>query len=288
MLFLGGKVVVLSQWDSATALDLIKRETVTSISGATPMMIRELVGSPRAADTLSSLRSIGIHGVSLVPGLLSEISTRLPHVTVSTGYGLTETNGTICAISGAQLTERPTSCGRPLPTVDVRIKPSERAENGSAGELWVRGAMLMQGYCGPSAEQSSLIAREWFPTGDFGFIDADGFVHVTDRAAHVIVCDGHTISCSAIERSLLESGLVKDVAIFGGPEFHHGKRLVVIAVAQGERAYSEQLIVNQTAAMTHRDWLAPHIIWIPQLPHTATGKIDRHRLRQDLLARRAG
>jgi acyl-CoA synthetase (AMP-forming)/AMP-acid ligase II len=279
MLFLGGKVIALPDWDPNTVPALIKREAVTSIAGATPAMIRELILSDRAPDTLSSLRSVGMHGVSLVPGLLAEIGSRLPYVAVNTSYGMTETNGAICAISGAQLTQRPTSGGRPLPTVDIRIKQNDRVGHGPAGELLVRGPMLMQGYCGQSVDDSSPIAREWFSTGDFGFIDGDGFVHVTDRTAHVIVCEGHIISCGAVEKSLLDSALVKDVAVFGGPELHHGNRLVVIAVPNGDSSQSEQLILERTATVTHSDLLEPHIILIKELPHTATGKIDRRQLK---------
>jgi acyl-CoA synthetase (AMP-forming)/AMP-acid ligase II len=287
MLFLGGKIVVPSEWDPGTALALIKREAVTSISGATPAMLRELISNSRAAHMLGSLRWIGIHGVSLVPSLLSEIVLRLPHVTVSTGYGMTETNGTICAISGAQLTQRPTSSGRPLPTVDIRIEQSEDMKNdGPPGEILVRGAMLMQGYCGQSVYDSSAIASEWFPTGDLGFMDADGFVHVTDRAAHIIVCDGHRISCGAIERSLLNSDLVKDVVVIDGQDLHHGNRLVVIAVPHEGKTCQEKPILERTAALTHADLLEPHLIWVKTLPHTPTGKIDGRQLKQHLIAHR--
>lgn len=286
MLFLGGKVVALQDWSPNTALGLIEREAVTSIAGATPAMIRQLISSNWAPEMLRSLRSIGIYGVSLVPNLLAEMGSRLPDVTVSTGYGLTETNGTICAISGARLTQRPTSSGKPLPTVDIRIKPGGHGGSELAGEILLRGPMLMQGYCGLPGDTPSSTAGEWFSTGDFGFIDGEGFVHVTDRAAQVVVFEGRIISCGAVATSLLDSRLVKDVAVFDGDELHERSRLVVVAVPNGDSAQSEQLIREKTATITLMDLLEPNIILIDELPHTVTGKIDRRQLKRQLSARR--
>jgi acyl-CoA synthetase (AMP-forming)/AMP-acid ligase II len=285
MLFLGGKVVSLPEWDPSIALTLIQREAVTSLAGATPARLRDLISNNGAVEALGSLRSIGIHGVALAPSILFDLAAALPHVIVSTGYGMTETNGAICAISDSQLAERPTSSGRPLPTVDLRIEPTDNApaDGEVGGEILVRGAMLMQGYCGHSIDRSAAITKEWFQTGDLGFVDADGFMHVTDRAAHVVVCNGRRISCGVVEKALLDCGLVKDIAVFGGPDFYHGDRLVVIAVPDGRKNHDEETLLKSITDLTQVQALDPRIIWVTELPHMSNGKIDRLQLRQRLL-----
>jgi long-chain acyl-CoA synthetase len=170
MLFLNGTVFALPEWDPAVARSVVKREAITTLSGATPQMVRDLISHAPLNGELDSLRSIGIHGVSLMPSLVTEITAQLPQVTINTGYGMTETNGTICTIAGPELAQRHNSCGRALPTVEIRIVPDvNKAEPG--GEILVRGAMLMQGYCGPFVGSHKAVGNEWFKTGDWGRID---------------------------------------------------------------------------------------------------------------------
>ena len=205
MLYLGGKVVIPPHFCPTHAIQLINSELVTSFAGASHTMIQELLISVRKEGPVDCLRVLGIHGDAVSPRLLAEVTSTLPNVSVATGYGMTETNGTICGLSHAALLERPSSCGRALPTVDLRVvqKNGESMPAGQTGEVLVRGAMLVEGYCAGIAETTRTAHGGWFRTGDVGYVDSEGYLHITDRAANHIVCNGQQLSCRAVPWSAL-------------------------------------------------------------------------------------
>jgi long-chain acyl-CoA synthetase len=217
MMHVGGRIVLLPEPDSHAARRLVHEETVTSLAGFGPDMIAELLDVPQE---LQSLRSIGIHGCSLTPTLLGDITAALPGANVCTGYGMTETAGSVCVISGATLLERPRSCGRSLPALDLLIlRDGTEAPAGEVGEIAVRGAMLTPGYLGPGGTLVPAARDGWFRTGDLGCRDESGFLYVTDRA-------GNAFPCSAIEAGVLATRLTREVAAFGIPTPEGGAKLV--------------------------------------------------------------
>ncbi|HEY8002943.1 MAG TPA: class I adenylate-forming enzyme family protein, partial [Phenylobacterium sp.] len=117
----GGKMVLMYRWDATEALELIQRERVSGVSGV-PVMARELVTHPDFAkyDT-SSLLSVGGGGAQLQPDLVSKIDATVATARPNTGYGMTETCGIITAVGGDFFVDKPASCGRAMPTFEVRI-----------------------------------------------------------------------------------------------------------------------------------------------------------------------
>ena len=119
------------------------------------------------------MTSVGIHGEALRENILTELRDRLPQATPATGYGLTETNGSICAAVGDDLIEHPGTCGPIVPSVEARILDERGTEVpvGSTGEIWLRGAMMMSGYCGVTQNHAEGSNGGWFCTEDFGRLD---------------------------------------------------------------------------------------------------------------------
>jgi acyl-CoA synthetase (AMP-forming)/AMP-acid ligase II len=284
MLHIAGKIVMARPWNVSNALALIDREKVRSLAGATPAMLRELVRADRSGYDLSSLLSFNIHGVAVHDSLLADLTEAFPAATVGTGYGLTETCGSICVMAGAELLERPSSSGRVLPSVSVKLTDPAGAEvpMGQPGEITVRGAMVMQGYWGDAQQSAAALRDGWFRTGDLGRIDADGYLQVVDRFKDLIAIDDRQLSAAALERAAASFMGVEEAATLGVVSFDK-QREVLIAVIVSENCSDMSGLcrhIRDRVGELHRD---PRIVPCSEFPRTTSGKIDRGGLKRQIL-----
>ena len=287
----GGKVVLQDRWDVESICHVIDREQVRSLVGATPAQIRELM---RCKPEAGSLASIGIHGTALHRTLLDEIANQWPQVTVSSGYGTTETNGSIASISGETLHRYPHYAGRVLPTVEVRIVGSDGsdAEPGEIGEVWLRGASLMRGYCTESGSVAGL-AEGWFKTGDLGLLSPHRFLSIVDRVNQVVETGKRRISTLELERAVTCHSGVAEAAVLceltaeprGGRLGQEGISVVVVAVPKyGATLDSEgirRIVVERGSIAAD----AVTVVEAPLLPKNRSGKVNRIELRAMLSER---
>lgn len=183
-LMLGGKLVFTSNRTASSLSELVDSQQLVSIAGINDVQLRELV---RLKPDPGSLISIGRHGAALDAGLLAEVSERWPAVTVTTGYGMTETAGAIAVIAGESLRRKPASSGRILPSVQIKIVANDGRPLaiGELGEIYVRGASLLRGYCTERGDEQPL-NDGWFKTGDIGCLSAEQHLYVLDGSHHVL------------------------------------------------------------------------------------------------------
>jgi long-chain acyl-CoA synthetase len=146
MCYLGGKIVLMNGWDTARAASLIEKENVRSINGASVDMIRELLRSECATDKFKTLTYLNIHGTVLSRSFLKETTDRFPSISIGTGYGMTETCGSISNVSSVELIDKPNWAGPILPSVDIKIvdEAGEQQPIGELGEIYIKGAMVIQ------------------------------------------------------------------------------------------------------------------------------------------------
>merc|ERR1740121_2873893 len=154
---------------------------------------------------------------------------------VSNGYGLTETNGAVCRNAGQAYINRPTSCGKPSPTVEFQIRdPDNRAKvlpASAVGELWVKTPLNMQGYFNkPEKTAEVLDAEGWFASGDIAKLDEEGFCYILDRAKDLIIRGGENISCAEVEAAFIGTGWVLECAAFALPDERLGEIVGVMVV----------------------------------------------------------
>ena len=290
-LTVGGKLVLQERWDVEAICRLIDREQVRSLVGATPAQIRELM---RYKPEAGSLASIGIHGTALHRTLLDEIAAQWPQVTVISGYGTTETNGSIASISGETLRRYPHYAGRVLPTMQVRIVGPDGfdVEPGEIGEVWLRGASLMRGYCTEGGSVEGL-ADGWFKTGDLGRLSPHRFLSIVDRVNHLIEAGNRRISALELERAVTCNAGVAEAAVLcelteepkGGRQGEEGISVVVVAVPKfGATLDGEGIrrIVVERASIAAN---AVMVVEAPLLPKNRSGKVNRTELRAMLAQR---
>ena len=276
----GAKIVIMRRWDAEEAVRLIGREQVTQLSGV-PTMLWDMVhrAQDRAAD-LASLRNIGSGGQALPLNLLEAVRRLCPQAQIGVGYGMTETSGAIAQAVGADFLASRASAGRVLPLVDLRIEGADGRAlgTGESGEIVVRSAMVMNGYWNrPEDTARAFTADGWLRTGDIGYVDAQGYIFIVDRAKDMVISGGENIYCAEVERVLSEMPQITECATFGIPDDRLGEALVAVVQAQG---LEERAVIDWVAERLAR-YKAPARVAFSRgpLPRNHVHKIDKIALR---------
>jgi len=281
-LSLGGKLVMMARWDPAAALALIAAERITSLQGP-PSLFWDVLNCPGFAEAdLASISILGIGGQATPPHLLARLAQHFPQAAPGGGYGMTETNGAIAAGTGAEYLANPQAAGRILPGVEIRIVDAEGhvLPVGGIGEIWVKGALVMAGYCNQAQANAASFSDGWFKTGDIGHLDPDRFITIVDRLKDVIIRGGENIYCAELERVFQQFPGVLEVAGFGVPDERWGERVVLAAVAQPGATLEPEAMLDFGRARLASYKLPSQFVLLPEpFARTATGKIDKAALR---------
>jgi long-chain acyl-CoA synthetase len=270
----GGKIVIMPRWDTDEALRLIAAEKITQLT-AVPTMLWDMLNRAKLGEAdLSSVRNIGTGGQALPVNLLDAMREAAPQAVMGTGYGLTETAGSVAMAVGEDFIRNRASAGRVLSLVDMKIDAPAR----TPGEIMVRGPMIMSGYWNaPDATAAVLSADGWFRTGDIGIVDDEGYVFIVDRAKDMVISGGENIYCAEVERVMGELPGVSECAAFGMPDERLGEVLVATVVAQGLDADAIKAAVGERLA---RYKVPTHVAFSNDtLPRNVMGKVDKKQLR---------
>jgi long-chain acyl-CoA synthetase len=283
----GYKLVMMHRWDAARALELIERERVTQFVGV-PTQSWDLLECPDFAkrDT-SSLASVGGGGAPAPPELVRRVDRSFAAARPGIGYGMTETNAYGPGNAGDDYLRKPTSCGRVVPVVEMRVTDESGRVLGpnQVGELWFRGPNLIRGYWNKPEATAETIVDGWLRTGDIGRIDEEGFVYVQDRAKDMVLRAGENVYCAEVEAALYEHPDVYEAAVFGVPHERLGEEVAAAVVPKPGRTLEPDAL---------RSFLAQHLapFKIPTrielksdaLPRNPAGKILKRALRDELAA----
>ena len=248
-----------------------------------PTVFQSILNHPDFTSfDLSSLR-LAVTGAAVVPvEIIRRMREELRFETVVTGYGLTETTGTVSMCRHDDPPEViATTVGRPLPGVDVRLVDDDGAAvaDGHPGEILVRGYNVMQGYFEDDAATSEAIQDGWLRTGDIGIIGSDGNLRITDRKKDMYIVGGFNAFPAEIEGILVTHPAVGQVAVIGIPDERLGEVGVAFVVPRpGAQVDPEALI----------EWCRDHManFKVPRkveivdaLPLNPTGKVMKYVLK---------
>ncbi len=286
----GGKLVLMppGKFDADEAMAVIEREQVTNIGGVPTVMWRIVEAESFERYDLSSVSRIGYGGAPAAPELVERIRVAFPQVTdtLSTAYGLTETASVATSNAGAGYVSHPSSVGRAAPTVEIQIvdgdgKPVPLGEN---GEIVLRGPTIMsRGYWNrPDATEAATWPGGWFRSGDIGYLDADGYLYLVDRAKDMIIRAGENVYCVEIEHVLAEHPDILDAAVVGVPHKQLGEEVkAVVQVRAGSTASEDD--VRAYCATRLAGFKVPEYVDLrtEPLPRNPAGKILKSVLRGD-------
>jgi long-chain acyl-CoA synthetase len=285
----GYKLVMMYKWDPARALELIEREKITQFVGV-PTQSWDLLECPDfASRDTSSLASIGGGGAPAPPELVRRVDKSFKGGRPNIGYGMTETNAYGPGNAGDDYLRKPTSCGRVVPSVEMRVTDDDGNALGpnEVGEIWFKGPNLIRGYWNRPEATAETIVDGWLRSGDIGRIDEEGFVYVQDRAKDMVLRAGENVYCAEVEAAIYEHPAVYEAAVFGLPHERLGEEVAAaIVLKEGQALDAEGL----------REFLAEHLapfkipsqltVHAEQLPRNPAGKILKRQLRDEIVAER--
>lgn len=204
------------------------------------------------------------------------------------GYGLTETAAAVSTMTPADtalaLCARPDllgSVGRPLPGTRVRIVDARgrAVPAGATGEVVVSGPQLMSGYAGRPEATRTALRRGWLHTGDVGHLDAEGYLHLTDRLTDVIVSGGENVYSAVVERALCAHPAVVEAAVIGIPDPRWGETVHATVVLRPGAAVPADELIGFCRERLGGVARPRSVEFRGSLPRTPMGKVDKRALR---------
>jgi long-chain acyl-CoA synthetase len=282
-LLIGRKTVMMPYWDAELALILIEKERVTYFNGV-PTMSMELMNHPQKHQyDLTSLLDICAGGAARAPEHVRKICQSFAQGNPSCGYGLTETNA-LGAVNGpVEYLAKPTSAGLPTPPiVDVQIfnDANQSLPQGQVGEIAIKSIANISGYWRDDVATDAAFSKGYFKTGDLGFLDEDGFIHIVDRIKDIIIRGGENISCFEVESALYKHNQVIETSVFALPDPRLGEVPGAVVYVKNIKEIDEDTLSSfLTSLIAH--FKVPSKIWLvdQKLPRLGSGKIDKRGLK---------
>lgn len=277
-------LVLVDGFDPERSLREVQEHGVTVLPVA-PAVLAHWRRVEGLGERLSGVRTLLSGSAPLAPEVVDELQERWG-ITVHQGYGLTEAAPVVTStlVAGPGTPKRG-SVGRAVPGVSLTLVD----ENGrppageDAGEIWVKGDNLFDGYWPDGA---GAPVDGWHATGDVGYLDADGDLFLVDRLREIVVVSGFNVYPSEVEEVLLDVDGVLEAAVVGVPDEETGEAVVAylrtdVSGAE-EQADLRSRVADACARRLARFKHPARVEVVDALPHTATGKIAKGRLRTAL------
>ncbi|MGD9364672.1 MAG: class I adenylate-forming enzyme family protein [Desulfobacteraceae bacterium] len=278
----GGTVVINNRFMyPADVVHQMVAEKVTGFSGVPSTFAYLLNRSPLAGckDQLNHLRYCSQAGGHMARSLKLELRKVLPeHTQIVIMYGATEASARLTYLEPAQFESKLDSIGKPIPGVSIGILDEQGREvpNGKEGELVASGPNIMMGYWKDPADTARVLDGHGYHTGDIGYRDAEGFLHVLRRKDGLVKISGHRVNPTEVEDVIMATSLVIETAVIGVPDKLMGNRLSALVVFKQEEIQPNDLL-EQCAAALPGHKLPSQIIPLRALPKNASGKIDKQQ-----------
>jgi acyl-CoA synthetase (AMP-forming)/AMP-acid ligase II len=277
-----GTSLIHDAFDPGAVLDVIERERLTHLGGFPTQIIMLLDHPDRPRRDLTSLQSVLLGGAPSTPELLHRIKREL-EVVISVRYSSTEVG-----IATASLPDDPpevltTTVGKPTAGVELRIVGSDNqpVPVDDIGEVVVRSPATMRGYWrDPQATAATIDAQGWVHTGDLGYLDEDGYLHLRGRQSEMFIRGGYNVYPAEIEDLLAKHPQVARAAVLGVPDPVFGEvgwAFIVPRDAAAPPALAElrAFVGAELASFKRPDGLSV----VSELPLTPMFKVDKRALR---------
>ncbi|MFM7783868.1 MAG: AMP-binding protein, partial [Gammaproteobacteria bacterium] len=278
---IGGLLLLQPRFDAAALLQLIETWRITHLHMVPTMFVR-LLALPediRLRHDLSSLRFV-CHGSAPCPPDVKQRMIDWWGPVIHEYYAMTET-GIITVSDSPGWLAHPGSVGRAAPGVQIRITDADGSPcpTGSPGEIQVSSETTPY-FAYHRAEQKTAEAREgdFVRTGDIGFLDADGYLTISDRKSDMVISGGVNIYPAEVEKDLIALPGVRDCAVFGIPDAEYGERLVAVVESAGPLDGAG--LAAALAERIARYKIPREFRCVERLPREDSGKIKKRLLRE--------
>jgi long-chain acyl-CoA synthetase len=275
----GGAMVLVPRFEPQAVLDLIAEHRVSVLAGV-PTMYHALWMAEVGDRDLSCLRLASSGGASMPEALLTGFEKKFG-VVILEGYGMSET-GSTATMNRSAAERKLLSVGKPIWGVQCRIVSplGDDVPDGSVGELWLRGHVVMKGYFGNPLATAETIVDGWLRTGDLAYRDAEGFLFLVDRIKDLIIRGGYNVYPREVEEVLYAHPAVAEAAVIGRADDRLGEEVVaVVAPKAGCTIDVDELIAHCRERLAL--YKCPREVRVlASLPKSDTGKLLKRELRR--------
>ena len=290
----GGTMVMVENFDPLTVLASVQKEKCTALHGVPTMFISELNHPMFNLFDLSSLRT-GIMAGALCPiETMNNVMEKMNLKELIIVYGLTESSP---GMTATRVTDSPTirstTVGRAYPAVEVKVADPETGKElqpGEQGELCCRGYNVMKGYYkNEEATANAIDSAGWLHSGDLGVMDENGYFRVTGRIKDLIIRGGENIYPREIENYLYTLPGIEAVEVVGVASEKYGEEVGAFIKRKAGYELTEEDVIDFCRGKIARFKIPKYIFFVHEFPMTASGKIQKYKLREMALeAIRAG
>ncbi len=280
--------------DGGSVYALMRDERVTFSQGVPTvwlMLFQYIDANPGLDPKELGLKRVGIGGAAVPRAMLERFEQQFGAEVVQ-GWGMTETSpiGVISKLlpkhlelPHEELVKIKLKQGRGVWGVDLKLVGDDGSvmpwDGVSRGHLHVRGPWIASGYY-RNEGGSKLDAEGYFPTGDVATIDPDGYLQLVDRAKDVIKSGGEWISSIDVENAAMGHPAVAEAAIIGVSHPKWQERPLLLVVARAGQSVTKEALLDFLSTRIAKWWLPDDVVFVTELPHTATGKLLKTRLRE--------
>lgn len=275
-------------FDATLVLETVHRERCTALYGVPTMFIAELESAGFANYDLTSLRTGVMAGALCPEPLMRRVMTEmhLPEITIA--YGMTESSpGITMTPRDSSVAQRSQTVGPVLPELEVKIvdpATGEARPPGERGELCCRGYNVMKGYYNnPEATRAAIDEDGWLHTGDEASLDPDGCVRITGRIKDIIIRGGENIGPKEVEDRLREHAACADAYVYGVFDAFFGEAVAAAVRLKPDAASAvrPEDLVAWCARDLAKFKVPRYVRFVPEFPMTASGKVQKYKLRQE-------
>jgi acyl-CoA ligase (AMP-forming) (exosortase A-associated) len=277
----GGAAVPLEYISARDVIRAIEAQRITTLAGVPPLWIQlvEAAWPPRAA---LALRRLTNSGGRLPTSVVRRMRELFPAAEIHLMYGLTEAFRST-SLDPALVDTNPDSIGTAIPFAEVIVARPDGSEAlpGEEGELVHKGPLVAKGYWNDPERSAERFRNNAVWSGDRVRRDEAGLLYFVGREDGMIKTSGNRVSPTEIEEEVMASGVAAEAAAFGYPDHRLGEAIAL--VLRGDRSREVELRNHLKRRLPN--FMQPSaILWRDELPRSPNGKLDRERLKQELMA----
>lgn len=278
-------LVMLEVFDPLLVLAAVQKEKCTALYGVPTMFIAEYTHPMFDMFDLSSLRTGIMAGSTCPVEAMKKVVKDMHCYQITSVYGLTEASPGMTQTTVDDPVElRVETVGKCFPAVEVRVvdpATNEPVPPNTVGEICCRGYNIMKGYYNMPEETKKVIDREgWLHSGDLGTCDENGYYRITGRIKDMIIRGGENIYPREIEEFLIAMPGIKDAQVVGIPDKKYGEIVGAFVILEKGADLTEDDIRDYAISKIARYKVPKHIFLVNEFPLTASGKIQKYKLRE--------
>jgi len=261
-------------------LQRLQDRRVTGFAGV-PTTYALLLSRCRLAEfDLRGLRYLTQAGGPMPRHLVRQLRSELPHARLYLMYGQTEATARLTYLPPVRLEDKPGSVGIAVPGVEISVRCADGSESapGETGEVCARGPSIMMGYWRNPEATAQALRHGWLWTGDLGFRDADGYLHIVGRAVEMIKTGAYRVSPQEVEEVIAGLPGVEEVCVSGIPDELFGQAIKAV-IMPGRSEHLDARAVKAHCRKLLAPYKRPKVVeFANALPRTASGKLQRYKL----------